>query len=234
MPDPNTITQFYIESHRVVTQAHFIIQSLPNADLRTVERMASELDAIRCILVGMDDQYTTPEEISELIDLVDTLLHPLEQFISSPPPPANTHIPRAPPTGRRGRPSYTLDTARIQELHNLGNSWVDIANTLGVSRKTLYNHLRAIGVRHTRRAYTDLDDDELDALVKEISQNHPYSGSTIIQGHLEARNIHIPRLRVQESLRRVDAVGVLVRYVLSLYQWLQLLNNWCRSAGQVL
>ncbi|PBK91229.1 hypothetical protein ARMGADRAFT_883414, partial [Armillaria gallica] len=31
-----------------------------------------------------------------------------------------------------------------------------------------------------------------------------------ILGHLEAKGIHLPRERVQESLRRVDAIGVLV------------------------
>ena len=51
----------------------------------------------------------------------------------------------------------------------------------------------------------------LDEIVAEIGRQHPFIGSTIMQGHLEARGIHISRTRVQQSLRRVDAIGVLVR-----------------------
>ena len=208
--DPSTITQFYIESHRVATEAHFIIQSLPNSTTAAVERIVHQLDAIRQILVRLDDDLADPEEIEGLIDLVDTLLHPLETFLASPPPHPSSHIPQE-PTGRRGRPAYVLDNERIQELHNLGNSWADIAAVLGVDRKTLYNHLRAAGIQNTRRQFTDISDEDLDSVVTEISRAHPFIGSTIIQGHLVARQIYLPRTRVMESLRRVDAVGVLVR-----------------------
>ncbi|KAJ7669798.1 hypothetical protein B0H17DRAFT_853500, partial [Mycena rosella] len=62
------------------------------------------------------------------------------------------------------------------------------------------------------REWSDLTDDEIDELVSEISLAHPFVGTTIILGHLEAREVHLPRERVQESLRRVDLLELNFRW----------------------
>ena len=207
---PDAITQFYIESHRVACEAHFLINSLPNAELAAAERLVLQLEAIREILSGLDDNLAQPDEVESLIQLCNTLLHPLELFLASPPPPVHSRVPRH-TTGHRGRPSYVLDVERALELHRLGNSWKDVASAMGVDRRTLYNHLRAAGLSGRRPDYTEIRDEELDALVKEICQAHPFSGSAIISGHLKSRGFVIPVERIQESLRRVDPLGVLLR-----------------------
>jgi hypothetical protein len=51
----------------------------------------------------------------------------------------------------------------------------------------------------------------LNEKVAEISLQHPFAGSVIVLGHLEAQTIHNPVDRVRESLRRVDTIGVIVR-----------------------
>ena len=161
----------------------------------------------------LDDPYSLPEELDELVAHVDGLLIPLEEYLASPPPPPNTNVPRDPPTGRRGRPRFTLDVHRAKQLHDLGLAWKDIAAAMGVSRKTLYNHLSAAGLSTTRPTYSDIADEDLDNVVQEICTSHPFSGSAVVQGHLETRGIHVQRSRVQASLRRVDPFGVLIRYV---------------------
>ncbi|KAJ7302742.1 hypothetical protein DFH08DRAFT_904824, partial [Mycena albidolilacea] len=83
---------------------------------------------------------------------------------------------------------------------------------MGVIRQTLYNHMDNAGRSTARREWTEISDLALDERVAEISLLHPFSGSAIISGHLEARSIHVPRKRVQDSLRRVDEIGVLVRW----------------------
>ncbi|KAJ7300686.1 hypothetical protein DFH08DRAFT_828236 [Mycena albidolilacea] len=80
----------------------------------------------------------------------------------------------------------------------------DITWAMGVSRQTLYNHMDNAGRSTARREWTEISDVELDERVAEISLLHPFSGSAIISGHLEARSIHVPRKRVQDNLRRVD------------------------------
>lgn len=83
---------------------------------------------------------------------------------------------------------------------------------MGITRSTLYNHMNSAGLSTARKEWTPIEDTDLDKVVAEIAQEHPFVGSTIILGHLETRGIHLPPKRVQESLRRVDSVGVLLRY----------------------
>ncbi len=222
MPSPSTeqpatlsdesITQFYIEAHRICTEAQFIINSLPNAEVPAAERIVRQLHVIHNIMLHLHDPLATAEELRDLITYVSHLLLPLEEFLESPPPPANSHLPRAASSGR-GRPAYVIDLARAQQLHNLGNSWTDVATAMGVDRKTLHNHLVRAGLSTARPEHADISDDELDEVVAEISIMHPFIGSTIVQGHLESRGIHVPLARVKESMQRVDPLGVLVRYV---------------------
>ncbi|KAF3841708.1 hypothetical protein F7725_023659 [Dissostichus mawsoni] len=58
---------------------------------------------------------------------------------------------------------------------------------------------------------TLLDDNSLDETVTQILQHHPDSGYKMMVGHLNARGNRIQRQRVQESMRRVDPGGVLIR-----------------------
>jgi hypothetical protein len=100
---------------------------------------------------------------------------------------------------------------RTIELHDLGNTWDSVAEAMGVCRRTLYYHLERAGLSSGRPVFTNIDDDMLDEKVAEISLRHPFAAGVIVQGHLEAVNIHVPVARVQESLRRVDTIGVIVR-----------------------
>ena len=156
MDSPERVTQFYIECHHIVTEATFIIHSLPNAEIPAVERIVHQLDAIRQILAHINDPLSEPAEIETLVGIVEDRLRPLEDFLANLPPPPNAHIPRQPANGR-GHPAYVLDTNHIFNLHRFGNSWSDIAAVFGVDHKTLYNHLRAAGFENTRRSYTDIE-----------------------------------------------------------------------------
>ncbi|KAK7690570.1 hypothetical protein QCA50_005668 [Cerrena zonata] len=49
-------------------------------------------------------------------------------------------------------------------------------------------------------------------MVAEISLNHPLAGISIVRGHLLSLGIRVPPTRVQSSLCRVDALGVLMRW----------------------
>ncbi|EJF59965.1 hypothetical protein DICSQDRAFT_44550, partial [Dichomitus squalens LYAD-421 SS1] len=57
---------FYIESHRIATEAQFIIDSLPNAEIATVEQIVQQLDAIRDILLHIDDNLAEPDELEDV------------------------------------------------------------------------------------------------------------------------------------------------------------------------
>ncbi|KAJ6620917.1 hypothetical protein B0H10DRAFT_2432638 [Mycena sp. CBHHK59/15] len=129
----DNIHQFFMEAHRISQEAQFIVDSLPNAEQPAVERLTHQLSAIRTILATLDDPAIDAAMLSDLVGYVDSLLQPLENFLSHPPPPAWAHIPLN-PTGGRGCPSYNLDLDRVLLLlHDLGNTWGDIAKAMGVT-----------------------------------------------------------------------------------------------------
>ncbi|KAJ6613385.1 hypothetical protein B0H10DRAFT_2191994 [Mycena sp. CBHHK59/15] len=146
----DNIHQFFMEAHRISQEAQFIVDSLPNAEQAAVERLTHQLSAIRTILATLDDPAIDAAMLSDLVGYVDSLLQPLENFLSHPPPPARAHIPLN-RTGGCGRPSYNLDLDRALLLHDLGNTWGDIAKAMGVSRATLYNQMEHQGPATARK-----------------------------------------------------------------------------------
>jgi len=72
--------------------------------------------------------------------------------------------------------------------------------------------MAAAGRSTSRRPFTNIADQDLDMLMSDISRHHPLTGSVVARGHLESKGVHVPLSRVQESLRRVDAIGVNLRY----------------------
>lgn len=212
MDPPPGLHRFFVDAHRFSREALFIIMSLPNADHdAAVERTVRQLDSVRRVLLNLDDPYTTEDERSSLVNTTSAMIQPLQQFLDTPPPPPLYHIPRV-YTGRPGRPRLDLDIPRALCLHSLGASWERVAQAMGVVRRTLYYHLERHGISTTAQEYSDISDDALDELVAEISLSHPFDGAGIIRGHLQTRGFRLSMRRVQESLKRVDPIGVLTRF----------------------
>jgi hypothetical protein len=82
---------------------------------------------------------------------------------------------------------------------------------VGVSARTARRHYERAGYS-TARPYSDLTDDELDAIIGKIIPHHPLSGSVLIGGHVTALGYKVSHLRIQQSVRRVDPIGVMMRY----------------------
>jgi len=84
---------------------------------------------------------------------------------------------------------------------------------LNVSKQTLYNHMKREG-RPTKRPYTEITDTALDEVISKIVLSHPFAGAVIVSGHLTSSGIKVPLIRVASSLRRVDPIGIMLRWVL--------------------
>jgi AraC-like DNA-binding protein len=205
-----TFRGFFLQAERVITEAQFIIDSLPNAEVPAVERAIRQLNAVKTVLLNIDDPFTTEDEQSQLTCIIQHYLSPLEAYLVAPEPANGFGVKQAQPQGW-GRPRYLLDLDRAYHLHQLGISWTDIADAMGVDRKTLYHHFKREGRSTARQLFTEITDDELDEVVAEIALLHPFVGVTVMMGHLEVKGIHLPRERVRLSLGRVDAMGMLVR-----------------------
>ena len=59
---------------------------------------------------------------------------------------------------------------------------------------------------------SDISDHDLDHLVRNVQQQHPGVGITLLKGHLKSLGHHIQRDRIQLSLLRTDPTGVLQKW----------------------
>ncbi|KAF7366208.1 Integrase catalytic domain-containing protein [Mycena venus] len=199
-----------MHADRIVRDAKFVVNSIPNVEIFSVERSLRQLSAVHYLIANLVDDWLSLQDIDQFITLILDVQLPLQQFLDTPPPPRNVGIRTALSSG--GRPRYMINLTRAVELHDMGNSWESVADAMGCTRMTLYNHMGRAGISTARRPFTEITDDALDEHVEGISLKHPLAGSSILMGHLEAMGIHLPSERVQDSLWRVDALGVIVSW----------------------
>jgi hypothetical protein len=208
------IQQFLWASDRLMRDARFLLNSIPNVDMLAVQRVVPLLESILGILNDLEDPDLGVEDIASLTASVQGTLTPLRQYRDQP----EAFFPAAPlptaPTYGPGRPMMVIDLSRTLELHTMGNSWQDVADAMGVTRQTLYYHLNQAGIPTARKPFTEISDDDLDGFVAAISLEHPLSGRQIVKGHLESLGIHLSDTRVMASLHRVDPIGVMLRCVI--------------------
>ena len=115
-------------------------------------------------------------------------------------------------SGERGRPIFHIGKEQLEYFLQHGFTGPDIAAMLGVSLRTVRRRISNFGLS-IRGLYSNLSDVELDPLVTEICSAFPDIGYRRLLGELERRNIRISRTRARESLRRVDPLGVMSRWV---------------------
>lgn len=197
------------ESRLICDDASAVLNQIPSCDPNSVECSLRKLNALTSILSApllFQANALQEEIIQELIEYIMKLAALLEEQI----PDTTTRHPETQQTSNRGRgrPSYQLNIASMVELHDLGISWEDIAKSVGVVRRRIYNHLVKEGIPTSRPAYTNISDEDLDIALQRLVTQHPFSGVYTLKAHLERINIVLPVKRVNESLRRVDADGI--------------------------
>lgn len=87
MPTQDTTHQFLMHADRIVRDAEFIVNSIPNVELFSVERSVRQLSAVHYLFVNLVDDWLSSEEIAQLTVLVLRVQVPLQEFLESPPPP---------------------------------------------------------------------------------------------------------------------------------------------------
>ncbi|XP_022788563.1 uncharacterized protein LOC111328403 [Stylophora pistillata] len=105
-----------------------------------------------------------------------------------------------------GRPRIVLSKEAIEGYLHMGYSVSQTAEACGVSRSVLYGRMQQVGIFYRDR-FSRLDNNSLDAAVRDIKMNHPNCGEVMIIGHLRERGIIVQRSRVRESIHRVDPQG---------------------------
>ena len=109
-----------------------------------------------------------------------------------------------------GRPAINVDIRDIEYLRSLRFTWTKIAEILGISRSTLYRRLQEEGLSQDA-TYSDINDVDLDQLIKEIKEVHPNDGERMIIGHLAQHGVILQRARIRASIHRIDPVNTAIR-----------------------
>ena len=157
-----------------------------------------------------DDLQAVAQDVREMVDVLtalQTIWCDYQESIQS-----RLSVQRVPPvlySRRRGRPRFDVTQEQIEHLRYLSFSWTSISSMLGISRMTLYRRKKEYGLSSMNRSMTD---SELDACVRDIRKELPYSGETIIMGSMPCC---VPRKRVRECLRRIDPLNTPLRWIRS-------------------
>ena len=114
--------------------------------------------------------------------------------------------------GNRGRPKFIISQEQLEYLISNGFSAVDIGRLLQVSLSTVRRRLRNYGI-DTSRPFSDLCDEKLSELLREIRKDNPRSGYRMMLGHLRARGYRVPQLRVRQMMQKEDPEGTVTRWV---------------------
>ena len=123
----------------------------------------------------------------------------------------------APYVGTPGRPRYDVNHTLLQQLLDLHFTVTEMAEILGVSPRTVSRRLASLNMT-VRSRYASISDHHLDDIIRAVQQEHPNLGYRMMRSALAARGAHIQERRIRDSLRRVDPLGVTLRWAHSIHR----------------
>lgn len=196
------------ESHADTSMAEYVLQRIVNY-LHVMHGIKSKLQQENG---GDDDLLGILSTVSTLIEDLDEIRAHwvcveagIEMHTSS------YKASRVKSTGR-GRPKVMIERQKIEFLRELRFSWTKIANLFGVCRRTLYTIRSDYDMVGSDSAFTQISDQELCELVREIKQGMPEIGYNMMRGVLLSRGIHVSIPRIQQCVSAVDPINTALRW----------------------
>ena len=113
-------------------------------------------------------------------------------------------------TGRKGRPTLSIERSQVEYLRSLQFSWSEIASLLGIGRMTLYRRRRSWGM--LGRGFIEITDEDVETLVLDIKAEMPDVGERMLLGALIARGVKVGRERLRRIIQKVDPVNTALRW----------------------
>ena len=109
-----------------------------------------------------------------------------------------------------GRPLSYINTEQVIYLLERGFKFVEIADIFLVHRTTLWRRLKQEGLNFNK--YTEICDEELITVMKNIYQHHPHTGVSMMIGHLRSIGVVVQQCRVRTILRSLDPANSALRW----------------------
>ena len=82
----------------------------------------------------------------------------------------------------------------------------EIANMMSVSESTIYRRMRLYGL--SKLQFSNISDEELDHQLHETTKEFPRCGEVLLKQLLYEKGVKVQRMRLRDSLHRVDGLGV--------------------------
>ncbi|PPQ87516.1 hypothetical protein CVT24_010589 [Panaeolus cyanescens] len=115
-------------------------------------------------------------------------------------------------TGKRGRPAKKIHYEALEWAATCNMSQTAIARLFGVNQNLLAEQMKEAGFPTDQDRYTDIRENDLDDLVREVVSARPDTGLAYLTGQLRAQyKLRVKRWRLKESLRKVDQTGTAIR-----------------------
>lgn len=113
-------------------------------------------------------------------------------------------------TGKRGRPRKVINEAFLREaMSTKRNITISrLTKALKVGRHTIMRHNKLFGIK---KEFSTLSRNELDGLMRRYKKISPKQGVRFARSHLQNLGYRVQKHKVSASLRRVDALGSLLR-----------------------
>ena len=110
---------------------------------------------------------------------------------------------------RSGAPTFDIPKSVLENHIEEGFMIKEIASMLSVSESTIYRRMQAYGL--SSLDFSDISDEDLDYHMSELSMDFPFCGEGMMKYLLQERGIKVQRMRLRDSIHRVDQEGVLER-----------------------
>ena len=95
-----------------------------------------------------------------------------------------------------------ISNERLEGLLRLKVPVSRISEDLQVSRPLVYKAIAEYNLHDTR--YSSISEPDIQRAVSSIKDKHPDAGEVMLQGHLRAQGIHVPRSKVRKAVHDLD------------------------------
>ena len=165
-----------------------------------LERVFRELVGVQ-VLGNLSDQVTMGiDHVRNALSIVRNLLESNERQME-----IGYHAPIT-AEGRLGRPRFHIPRNQLACLLEKGFTVPQISNILRVSVRTVRRRMAEYDLS-VHALYSELTDQELEWVIRDIQDHFPTCGNRQMQGHLLSQGIRVQQYRVREIRRKVNPAG---------------------------
>ena len=215
---------FFHELKSIFSQVYHLDESLESADEEILEALTRRLVEASATLRMLTDHIseitrTHEGEFNSLKTRLVLLMQNVDEIcgILCRQRPSTTYLGfscRKKKLGNGpGRPKIEVSKEQLEFLRSLHFNWRTIAKILGVSITTITRKREEFGLNvDYDLQWSQISSEDLDSVVKDIQKLTPNIGERRLVGALRGRHIRVQRRKVRDSLRRVDPIGITLRW----------------------